>query len=111
LNDDLQEIKVMLAQRLEEWAHGYKAEGVLEGIRVGKQEGVLEGMWAGKQEGIRVGRQEGEILALQKLLTKRFGSLPANYTALIAGASLSDIEYWFEQAIDAKQLADVFKSS
>jgi hypothetical protein len=101
--DDLQEIKVMLAQRLEEWAHGYKAEGVLEGIQVGKKEGIQ----LGKQEG----RQEGEILALQKLLTKRFGSIPANYTALIANASLPDIEYWFEQAIDAKQLADVFKSS
>ena len=33
---DLQELNVMLAEKLEEWAHGYKAEGVQEGIEQGK---------------------------------------------------------------------------
>jgi flagellar biosynthesis/type III secretory pathway protein FliH len=84
--DDLQEIKVMLADRLEEWALGYKAEGEQKG------------------------RQEGEMLALQKLLAKRFGAIPTEVTAKIANASLETIEQWFDLAIDAKQLADVFKA-
>jgi flagellar biosynthesis/type III secretory pathway protein FliH len=88
--DDLQEIKVMLADRLEEWALGYKAEG--------------------EQKGRQEGRQEGEMLALQKLLAKRFGAIPTEVTAKIANASLETIEQWFDLAIDAKQLADVFKA-
>ena len=51
--DDLQEIRVMLADKVEEWAKAYIAEGEIKG----------------KQEG----RQQGEVLALQRLLAKRFG--------------------------------------
>jgi flagellar biosynthesis/type III secretory pathway protein FliH len=83
--DDLQEIKVMLADRLEEWAHGYIAEG--------------------KQEGL----QQGEMLALQRLLAKRFGVIPVEIVALISQSSLEDIERWFDRAIDAKALLDVFE--
>lgn len=74
----------MLAERLEEWAHGYKAEGVQEGV------------------------QQGEILALQKLLTKRFGHIPTDINAKIASASREQIESWFDQAIEAGRLDDVF---
>ena len=72
----------MLSDKLEEWALGYKAEGV----------------------------QKGEMLSLQKLLTKRFGSIPTEITAQIANATLQDIERWFDLAIDANQLSDVFDS-
>ena len=87
--DDLQEIKVMLADRLEEWAHGYIAEGELRG----------------KKEGL----QQGEMLALQRLLAKRFGVIPMETVTLISQAPLEDIERWFDRAIDAKALSDVFK--
>ncbi len=50
--DDLQKIKIMLSERLEQWALAYIA--------------------AGKEEG----KQEVEMLALQKLLSKRFGAIP-----------------------------------
>jgi hypothetical protein len=56
--DDLQEIRVMLADKLEVWAKAYIAEGEIKGKQAGKQEGRQEG------------RQEGEALALQKLLAK-----------------------------------------
>ena len=86
--DDLQELKVMLAERLEEWALGYKAEG--------KAEGKVEGV------------QLGEALALQKLLSKRFGAMPSEILTKIASASREQIEVWFDQAIDAKSVIDVF---
>jgi flagellar biosynthesis/type III secretory pathway protein FliH len=98
--DDLQEIKVMLADRLEEWAHGYIAEG--------KQEGLQEGKLQGLQEGELNGLQKGEMLALQRLLAKRFGVIPMETVTLISQAPLEDIERWFDRAIDAKQLPDVF---
>ena len=70
----------MLSDKLEEWALGYKAEGV----------------------------QKGEMLSLQKLLSKRFGPIPSDITAKISAATLQDIERWFDRAIDASQLSDVF---
>jgi flagellar biosynthesis/type III secretory pathway protein FliH len=98
--DDLQEIKVMLADRLEEWAHSYIAEGKQEGLQEGKQQGL--------QEGELNGLQKGEMLALQRLLAKRFGVIPMETVTLISQAPLEDIERWFDRAIDAKQLPDVF---
>jgi flagellar biosynthesis/type III secretory pathway protein FliH len=91
----------MLADRLEEWAHGYIAEGEQEGLQEGKQQGLQEG----KQQGL----QQGEILALQRLLAKRFGVIPVEIVALISQAPLEDIERWFDRAIDAKALPDVFQ--
>jgi hypothetical protein len=82
--DDLQEIRVMLADKMEIWAKAYIAEG--------------------RQEG----RQEGEALALQKLLARRFGAIPLEITAQIADASLTDIERWLDRVLDAQKLADVF---
>jgi Domain of unknown function (DUF4351) len=87
--NDLLEIKVMLSDRLEQWALAYIAEGELKG--------KLEG------------RQEGEMLALQKLLSKRFGAIPADITRLIANAPVESIERWLDRIIDAQQLADIFK--
>ena len=91
--DDLQEIKVMLADRLEQWALAYIAEGELKG----------------KQEGRQEGRQEGEMLALQRLLSKRFGALPPDITHLISNAWMESIERWLDRIIDAQQLSDIFK--
>ncbi len=91
----------MLADKLEVWAKAYIAEGEIKGRQEGKQEG--------RQEGKQEGRQEGEALALQKLLAKRFGVIPVEITAQIANASLEQIEQWFDAAIDAHFLTDVFK--
>ena len=97
--DDLQELKVMLAERLEEWAHAYKAEGVEQGL----QQGV--------QQGVQIGVQRGESLALQKLLTRRFGAILSDIAMRIAEASIEEIEAWFDQAIDGDCLDDVFGNS
>ncbi len=97
----------MLADRLEEWALDYKAKGVLQGMQQGMQKGKREGKREGKQEG----KQEGEALALQRLLTKRFGPIPLDVTARIADASLEQIEAWFDLAIDAEKITDVFDTT
>lgn len=87
----------MLADRLEEWAHGYIAEGKQEGLQEGLQKDEINGL------------QKGEMLALQRLLAKRFGVIPMETVTLISQAPLEDIERWFDRAIDAKFLSDVFK--
>ena len=75
----------MLADKLEQWALAYIAGGELKG------------------------KQEGEMLALQRLLSKRFEAIPADITRLISNAPLEAIERWFDRAIDARQLSDIFK--
>ena len=89
---DLLELKVMLADTVEAWAHAYEAKGMEKGM----------------EKGIAKGAHEGEVLLLQKLLTKRFGSIPAHITEQISNAALQDIERWFDRAIDVSQLSDVF---
>ena len=79
----------MLADRVEKWAHLYKAEGFQQGM-----EKVFE---------------KGEIRALQRVLHKRFGTIPAHIDVKIASANLTDIERWLDHAIDAKQLSDIFE--
>lgn len=89
--DDLQELNIMLADRMEEWALGFKAEG--------------------KADGVQQGMQKGEILALQKLLTKRFGAIPSDVLAKIACATPEQIDAWLDQILDARNLADMFDSA
>ena len=42
---------------------------------------------------------EGEALALQRLLVRRFGAIPPTLTAQIGTASKAQIEAWFDAAI------------
>ena len=90
--DDLQELNVMLAERLEEWAQAYKAEGKAEGRAEGKAEGSAV----------------GEALALQRLLQKRFGAVPSDVLAKISAASLEQIDAWLDLVLDARSLDDIF---
>jgi predicted transposase YdaD len=76
--------------------------------QIGIEKGMQLGRLQGVQQGMQQGMQQGEALALQRLLSKRFGVLPANVAAQIAGASVEDIERWFDLAIEAKRLNDVF---
>jgi hypothetical protein len=54
------------------------------------------------------GKQQGEGLLLQRQLIRRFGALPDNIVALLAGASLEQLETWGDQVLDAKSLDEVF---
>ena len=86
--DDLQELRIMLADRLEEWAHGYEAKGM--------------------QKGMQQGMQQGEAQALQKLLTKRFGWISPDISARIATAPKEQIDMWLDRVLDAPTLDDIF---
>ncbi|MFA7238604.1 MAG: DUF4351 domain-containing protein [Sulfuricellaceae bacterium] len=77
----------MLSERLEEWAHGYEAQGVQKGM------------------------QQGEALALQRLLSKRFCVIPPDVLAKISGATPAQIDAWLDQVLDAKSLGDMFGTS
>lgn len=106
---DLQEMKMRLAERMDLWAEQYKQEGWQKGRQEGWQKGRQEGRMVGLQEGRQEGRQEGEALVLQRLLAKRFGPLPIDVTRKIAAAGADDLETWFDRLLDAPTLETVFR--
>lgn len=69
-----------------------KAEGVLEGKKMGKEEGLLEGRKVGKEEGllegIEIGKQAGLLAGAQKMLALGH---PAEEIARILELSIEEI--------------------
>ena len=109
---NLKELNMALAERIAQWAEGYTVEGikqgVQQGIKQGVQQGIKQGMQQGVQQGVQKGLQLGEALALQKLLAKRFGVIPAEAIAKISSASSAQIEAWLDLVLDAPSLSALF---
>lgn len=82
-----------LADRFDQWAQQYEQKG----------------MQAGMQAGLQAGIEQGEALVLQKLLTKRFGALPADLSAQIGAATAAQIDVWVDRVLDAQSLDEVFR--
>ena len=81
--DDLQELRIMLSQRIEQWAEGYLAAGRMEG------------------------RLEGEIGVLTRLLSRRFGPLPSWAETRLNAATEQALADWTDAVLDAASLVDV----
>lgn len=62
----------------------------------------------GIEKGIQQGMQQGEALALQKLLTIRFGAIPSDTVGKITTASSDQLDAWLNLVMDAPSLASVF---
>jgi len=86
--DDLQELKIMLSQRIEKWAKEFEAEG--------EKKGRMEG------------RMEGEVRMLERQLTRRFGELPSWIRQRLSSASEAQLEHWSEAVLDAESLTAIF---
>jgi flagellar biosynthesis/type III secretory pathway protein FliH len=113
---DLKELKMTLAERFDTWALQYEQRGVekgiekgiLQGIEKGIEQGIEKGIEKGIQQGIAKGIEKGEALALQKFLTKRFGTLPPEVVGQISVASVQQIDTWMDRVLDAESLDSVF---
>ncbi len=85
----LEELKMTLAEKFDQWAKEYKQ--------------------AGQREGRKEGKKDGEALVLQRLLSRRFDPLPPVVLARIASASEEDINQWVDRMLDADCLDNVFR--
>jgi hypothetical protein len=56
----------------------------------------------------RIGIEQGEMMLLRRMLTKRFGNLPEAIEVRLSQASIADLELWSDRLLDAKTLAEVF---
>ena len=75
----------------------------IERVRLAQK--LQEGMSLGKQEGTH----ETAFAMLSRLLARRFGNVPPATQERIQNAPQEQIEAWFDCAIDAKSLDEVFQ--
>jgi predicted transposase YdaD len=61
------------------------------------------------EKGRQEGRQEGEMVMLRRLLTRRFGLLPEGVEQRLHAATVQDLERWADRVLDAQRLDEVFR--
>jgi len=98
---NLEELNMTFAKLLKK----SRKEALIEGIEQGIEQGIEKGF----EKGIEKGRKEGEILVLQRQLTRKFGTLPDYLTGKIAHASQQELESWLDKVIDADNLDGIFQ--
>ena len=62
----------------------------------------------GIEKGLQQGLQQEASLLLSKLLTRRFGELPAWVEERLESGSREELEHWVERVLDAQRLEEVF---
>jgi hypothetical protein len=60
------------------------------------------------ERGHKTGRLEGKRDTLTRLLARRFGSLPSWVDERLQTASIEQLDHWFDRALDAALLTDIF---
>jgi predicted transposase YdaD len=86
--NDLQEMRKMLADRIEEWGEEFKREGL--------------------RKGLEEGRQQGQASLLLRQLRKRFGELPEWVPTRLQQANPEQLERWGERLLDVDSLDRLF---
>jgi len=72
------------------------------------EEGMQKGMMLGMEQGLEQGRRTEATIMLERLLKRRFGTAPQRVHDRLADATADDLENWFDRAITAGSLAEVF---
>jgi hypothetical protein len=78
-------------------------------IQRGLGQGLEQGLEQGRQQGLHQGKLEGVAAVLERLLTKRFGSLSEEVRSRLHTASLEQLDTWAERILDAPTLEAVFE--
>ncbi|MCK0537292.1 cytosolic protein [Alcanivorax quisquiliarum] len=91
----------------EGWQHG-REKGLEEGRERGLEQGLEQGLELGLEQGLEQGRVHGECAVLLRLLSKRFGPLPARLEERLKTARSEDLLRWTDRVLDAPTLDDVF---
>jgi predicted transposase/invertase (TIGR01784 family) len=86
-----------------------EAKGRAEGEAKGRAEGEAKGRAEGEAKGRAEGLLQGRTSLLERLLSRKFGPLPAEARARLEAASSADIEGWAERVLFAQSLEQVFE--
>ena len=83
---------------------GFAQRYTEKGIQQGMKDGIRQGM----RDGIKQGMLSGARQVLTRLLTRRFGPLPAAVLQQLEQADTDQLERWADNVLDAPTLDDVF---
>lgn len=98
----LEDFKVMLEKRVEEWNRELREEGRLLGIKEGRKQGI--------REGIQEGRQKGEAALLLQQLEHKFGRIDPETRKQVRRADAGRLLDWGKRVLTAERLEDVFRN-
>jgi hypothetical protein len=62
-----------------------------------------------RNEGKAAGKAEGKAEMLLRLLARRGFDLDSSTQVRVVHASAAELDTWFDRAVDARQLAEVFE--
>ncbi len=85
-----------------------REEGRAEGLAEGLAEGEARGEAKGRAEGEAIGETKAQRALLRKLLTLKFGPLPAWAESRLATANSAQLEVWAERVLTAEGLEGVW---
>jgi predicted transposase YdaD len=63
----------------------------------------------GEQKGIREGEQKGELKALRRIITQRFGQIPAAIDQRLSKLSTAELDELTARLLNAKNIEELFK--
>jgi predicted transposase/invertase (TIGR01784 family) len=84
--------------------------GLSRAHRDGMEKGLEQGIEQGVEKGLEQGRVQGKAELLQRLLTLKFGSLPADVAGRVAGATDEELASWADRVLLASTLESVFET-
>ena len=102
---ELDEVRTMLAQRVQEWKHQWRQEGFAEGLEQGLEQGLERGL----ERGVTQGRLQGERQMLVRQSRFRFGAPSAEALAPLLDQvedpeALAQVGAWIIQCASGEDL-------
>ncbi len=84
---------------------------IMSTLEKAQRESHARGRAEGQAAAQAAAQAAGQAHTLGRLLTKRFGPMPAEFAARMQAASLPDLDIWTDRLLDAKSLSDVFATT
>lgn len=98
------------ASFIQEWLKEERKKALEEGFQEGKEQGLKlgfqQGLQQGLQQGFPLGRKEEALRVLQKVILKRFGSLPEWLLRAIDGWEVEQLELLVDLALEVSSLEE-----
>ncbi|HXT35813.1 MAG TPA: hypothetical protein VN837_09575 [Chloroflexota bacterium] len=99
--------ELALRREIMQWEEERQMPYITSIERIGRAEGREEGLERGREEGMERGREEGHRDLVRRAVLRRFGGIPPNLEARIAGADSEELTALFDQALVAGSLEEI----
>ncbi len=87
---------------------GFERRAIARGEAKGLERGIKKGLQQGLQQGLEQGRRLALLATLERLLGRRFGTIPDAVRARLKDAPIAELERLIEAILDAPSLEALF---